>query len=251
MLPISGRLYVWGDNAKFAPEKPGVYALYNAGEVPIFVGQSDNLREEFNNYLKTSFSDSPCKGETRFYRRELTESPDERKKQLLLEFLEEHGESPKCNTETEPSDKQTEEEGAFHFYEDMGRPLKEMAVDLEDFQNKIGKIPSRSLEFHHQRGDFARWIHDVVGEYALAESVEGIDKAGEALRKAILDLFDNPEKAECPQCGYQTNPVKTWKMAGRPSKKGERLQLTLGYYKCQECSKAFRKVLAKERVRAT
>jgi len=208
MLPISGRLYVWEDNAKFAPEKPGVYTLYDESEVPIFVGQSNNLREEFNKYLETRFSDSPCKGKTRFYRRELTENPEERQKQLLLELLEKHGEPPRCNN-AEPLNSQAHEGDAFHFYEEVDRPLEETAVDIEDFQKKIMEVSLSSLEFHHQRGDFARWIQDVFDEHTLAESMRRIDKTGEGLRRAILDLFDNPEKAECPHCGNQTNPIKT------------------------------------------
>ncbi|NIP66601.1 chorismate-binding protein [Candidatus Bathyarchaeota archaeon] len=52
--------------------------------------------------------------------------------------------------------------------------------------------------------------------------------------------------AECPKCGTSTKPVKTWKMAGRPSKTGEKLQLTIALYKCSNCQKTYRKALKKE-----
>jgi adenine-specific DNA methylase len=48
--------------------------------------------------------------------------------------------------------------------------------------------------------------------------------------------------AKCPQCGMEVStPKKTWKMAGRPDKKGKRTELTIGLYEC--CGKSFRKVL--------
>ena len=116
---------------------------------------------------------------------------------------------------------------------------------------KIRKVPVASLEFHHKRGDFARWIRDVFKDTQLAEAIQKIDKTGEDLRRELLSSLSNSEKAACPRCGTETNPVKTWKMAGKPSKTGKRLQLTIGYYKCPKCNKAFRRVIAKEEIKAT
>jgi len=53
--------------------------------------------------------------------------------------------------------------------------------------------------------------------------------------------------AKCPNCGKEVkNPKKTWKMAGRPDKKGKRTQLTIGIYEC--CGKSFRQVLDKKKI---
>ncbi|UCD27211.1 MAG: chorismate-binding protein [Candidatus Bathyarchaeota archaeon] len=57
--------------------------------------------------------------------------------------------------------------------------------------------------------------------------------------------------AECPKCGAEAEPVKTWKMAGRPSRTGEKLQLTIGFYKCDNCKKPFRKAIKKEKIKVT
>ena len=36
--------------------------------------------------------------------------------------------------------------------------------------------------------------------------------------------------AKCPVCGKEVkNAKKTWKMAGKPDKKGKRTQLTIGF----------------------
>ena len=56
----------------------------------------------------------------------------------------------------------------------------------------------------------------------------------------------------CPRCGTEvTEPTKTWSMVGRPSKKGERLKLTLGFFICPKCEKRFRNVIGKEKERIT
>ncbi len=140
-------------------------------------------------------------------------------------------------------------EWGFYFYEDVGKPLFEAAFNLEDFWEKIKNVPVASLEFHQKRGDFAKWIRDVFKEIQLADKIEKIYDKGEALRKELLNAPGTPEIAECPICGTETNPHKTWKMAGRPSKTGEKLQLTIALYKCDNCEKTFRKAIKKEKIK--
>ncbi|UCG37485.1 MAG: hypothetical protein JSV64_04230 [Candidatus Bathyarchaeota archaeon] len=54
---------------------------------------------------------------------------------------------------------------------------------------------------------------------------------------------------KCPRCGLKAEkPKKTWKMAGRPSKTGERLELTIGLFECPKHG-SFRKVLSKNKIR--
>jgi hypothetical protein len=53
--------------------------------------------------------------------------------------------------------------------------------------------------------------------------------------------------AKCPSCGKEVKDAKkTWKMAGKPDKKGKRTQLTIGLYEC--CGKTFREVLDKKKI---
>lgn len=54
--------------------------------------------------------------------------------------------------------------------------------------------------------------------------------------------------AKCPNCGVDGKMRKSWKMAGRPDKKGKRLQLEIGLYDCPKCAKAFRHVLNKKKI---
>jgi len=248
-MPISGDLYVWGEKAKGVPEEAGVYAFYNEDRVLIYVGSSPNLRETFTHYLETSFSDDPRKSETRYYRRKSTLNWKERAKELLDEYSQNHGEPPKLNVPPELPKKEVARESGFYFYEDVGKSISETAFNLEDFWEKIKKVPVSSLEFHQRRGDFARWIRDVFKETQLAERIEKIRSTGEELRRELSNSLCNPRIAECPKCGVQTNPLKTWSMAGKPSKAGEKLQLTIGLYKCSNCQKTFRKVVKKEKIK--
>ncbi len=250
-MPISGEMYAWGDRAKRVPEGSGVYAFYNEAKVLIYIGESTNLREKFTRYLEMNFSNDPRKRETRYYKRELTSKREDRMKELLDEHKQKHGRFPKCNLPPEPPKKKVSSEWGFFFYEDIGKPLFKAAFNPEDFKEKIRVVQVASLEFHQKRGDFARWFREVFRDLQLAEAIEKIDKTGEELRKELLNLLSNPEKAACPSCGIETSPVKTWKMAGRPSRTGERLQLTIGYYKCPKCNKTFRRVIAKEKLKAS
>jgi len=54
--------------------------------------------------------------------------------------------------------------------------------------------------------------------------------------------------AKCPKCGKEVaEPKKTWEMAGRPDKKGERLQLRIGLFECPKHG-TFRTVLGKQKI---
>jgi adenine-specific DNA methylase len=66
-----------------------------------------------------------------------------------------------------------------------------------------------------------------------------------------VESYDNIEHgiimAKCPTCGKEVkNAKKTWKMAGKPDKKGKRTQLTIALYEC--CGKTFREVADKKKI---
>jgi len=248
-MPIQGQLYLWGERAKGVPEETGVYALYDKNRIMIYVGGSSNLRETFSRYIETNFSDDPRKRETVYYRRMSTTAWEETVKNLLEEYRVECGDIPKLNNVLKTEEKVTPEWG-FYFYEAFNKPLFEAAFNLDDLKKKLEKVPAASLEFHQNRGDFARWIREVFKETQLAERIANMSSTGEALRLEMLNALGNPEVAKCPECESLSTPVKTWQMAGRPSKSGERLQLTIALYKCGKCDKTFRNVIKKEKIKA-
>jgi Mn-dependent DtxR family transcriptional regulator len=88
---------------------------------------------------------------------------------------------------------QVPSELAFHFYVEVDKPLGFSAVSLEEFYRLVKEVCSDSLEFHLYRGDFERWLQDVLKDDELAEAVAGLkadELKGEDLRKAILKAID-------------------------------------------------------------
>ncbi len=86
--------------------------------------------------------------------------------------------------------------------------------------------------------DFINLLYDMVRKGKVATKlVEGqmYFAAGTAI-------------AKCPKCGDEiAEPKKTWTMAGRPDKRGQRLQLTLGLYECPKHGN-FRVTLGKQKI---
>jgi len=79
-------------------------------------------------------------------------------------------------------------ENAFYFFTSIGNYVGESASSLEEFVEKIKHLPSISLEFHQQRGDFEKWFAQTLGDTELAEEINKLrDLTGETLREK-LDL---------------------------------------------------------------
>jgi len=63
------------------------------------------------------------------------------------------------------------EEEAFHFYAAVDKPTGESARSLSDFLGKMKHVNLESLEFHHQRKDFQKWIKSTIGDSRLARRI--------------------------------------------------------------------------------
>jgi hypothetical protein len=75
---------------------------------------------------------------------------------------------------------------AFLFFTDMGEYTGELAACLSDFYEKLKTIPAESIQFHHKRGDFGKWIKGTLGDEYLAERISRIESTqAEELRKKI------------------------------------------------------------------
>jgi len=57
---------------------------------------------------------------------------------------------------------------AFYFYENIGKPLGESAKSLSDLLEKVKSVKLESLVFHLQRKDFQNWIKKTIGDTKLA-----------------------------------------------------------------------------------
>ena len=75
---------------------------------------------------------------------------------------------------------------AFLFFTAMEENTGELATCLSDFHEKLKTIPAQSIQFHHRRGDFEKWIRGTLGDEYLAERISRIKSTQtEELRKKI------------------------------------------------------------------
>jgi hypothetical protein len=79
-------------------------------------------------------------------------------------------------------------EKAFYFFTSIGNYTGESASSLKEFMEKINEVDVKSLEFHFHRGDFEKWINEVVQDSGLAEEIKkmrGLDLSSDALRSQL------------------------------------------------------------------
>jgi hypothetical protein len=96
------------------------------------------------------------------------------------------------NTEAIKILRMVQDEEAFYFYEDTGKPTGESAKSLSDFLEKIKTVKLESLQFHLQRKDFQTWIEKTLGDSNLARKIERISPSNdEALRTKIQSNIES------------------------------------------------------------
>jgi hypothetical protein len=79
-------------------------------------------------------------------------------------------------------------EKAFYFFTSIGNYTGESASSLKEFMEKINEVNAKSLEFHLYRGDFEKWINEVLEDAQLAEEIRKLKRAnltGESLRNQL------------------------------------------------------------------
>jgi len=79
-------------------------------------------------------------------------------------------------------------EKAFYFFTSIGNYTGESAASLKEFMDKINEVNVKSLEFHFYRGDFEKWIAEVLEDKELAEEIRKLQRislAGNALRNQL------------------------------------------------------------------
>lgn len=78
----------------------------------------------------------------------------------------------------------------FHFHDESGRYLKHAAANLYEFRETLHDLPISSLGYHLQRGDFERWLRDVLHDDELAHRVQKIanrNLQGDVMRQTLLE----------------------------------------------------------------
>ena len=81
-------------------------------------------------------------------------------------------------------------ETGFHFSTEKGVYTGITAVSLPDFALKLETIDANSILFHYPRGDFQKWIHEIIGDEELANRMCFIQAnlSGEELRNQLLKI---------------------------------------------------------------
>ncbi len=93
----------------------------------------------------------------------------------------------KMNQKAKPL-KNVPREKAFYFFTSIGNYTGESATSLKEFMEKINEVNVKSLEFHLYRGDFEKWINEVLEDTVLAEEIGKLKEAnltGESLRNQL------------------------------------------------------------------
>ncbi len=84
-------------------------------------------------------------------------------------------------------------EQGFHFYAKEGDYTGVTATSLAEFASKLETIDVNSVIFHYSRGDFQRWIEDIIGDKELADRMRFVKTgiSGEKLRKQLSEMTQN------------------------------------------------------------
>jgi len=81
----------------------------------------------------------------------------------------------------------------FTLFHELGQPTEWTAHSLDEFHSILKIASLKSIQFHMKRGDFERWLRQVLGDEELADKVANISNEklrGEKLRKRILDVIE-------------------------------------------------------------
>lgn len=82
-------------------------------------------------------------------------------------------------------------EKAFYFFTSIGNYTGESASSMKEFLEKINEVNVKSLEFHFYRGDFEKWIAQVLEDKSLAieiTNLRGKNYSGAILKEHLYDI---------------------------------------------------------------
>jgi len=85
----------------------------------------------------------------------------------------------------------------FYFCVNVGEYTGISAASYEDFLTSIKRVKVKSLSFHVDRGDFQKWVLDILKDEKLAKEIEEIKKQklrGQALRNSLYRVVSERHK---------------------------------------------------------
>jgi hypothetical protein len=90
-----------------------------------------------------------------------------------------------------------EQVAPFYFCVDVGEYTGISAASYKDFLRSIKQVKAKSLSFHVERGDFEKWVLDVLKDEKLAKEMAKIKDQklqGQALRKRLYRIVSKRRK---------------------------------------------------------
>ncbi len=108
------------------------------------------------------------------------------------------------NVETTRILKVVPREKAFYFFMSIGNYTGVSASSLKEFMEKLTEVDQKSLEFHFYRGDFEKWINEVLQDQELAGEFRRLQKSnlmGDALRSQLATTVSRRYKRLTGQTG--------------------------------------------------
>ena len=91
-------------------------------------------------------------------------------------------------------------EKAFYFFTSVGNYTGESASSLKEFLDKINVVDVKALEFHLYRGDFEKWMVEVLEDKELATKVKSIREgnySGITLKEQLYNIVAKHYKMLC------------------------------------------------------
>jgi len=138
-----------------------------------------------------------------------------------------------------------------------GKRQSEVEDDISSFLNERKEMAFTSQEIMagaHFHTDFNTAETTRISTFAVADFIAVLYemvRQGKVRTKIVegqMYFAAEGGVAKCPKCGTEVaEPKKTWKMTGRPDKKGRRLTLHIGLFKCPNHGN-FRTTLSKQRI---
>lgn len=97
-------------------------------------------------------------------------------------------------------------EKAFYFFTSNGNYTGESAASLKEFMEKVNTVSMKSLEFHLSRGDFERWVTDVLEDKKLALDIGRLQRGnltGDSLRSQLFSVISKRYKELVAPTGFR------------------------------------------------
>ena len=95
-------------------------------------------------------------------------------------------------------------EKAFYFFTSIGNYTGVSAASLKEFVERTNEVNVKSLEFHLYRGDFEKWMAEVVQDDELSSEVKRLRRfnlMGDALRNQLSTVVSKRLKRLTGQLG--------------------------------------------------